>query len=63
MALRHPELVRHQATVEVVVGVIAGKLAAVFGLVHHNATAATYLSVSIGLAVAGTELLRRNLAG
>jgi len=56
-------LVRHQSTVEVVVGVIAGKLAAVFGLVHHNATAATYLSVSIGLAVAGTELLRRNLAG
>jgi len=43
---------RRQAAVELGVGVVAGSLAAIFGVATHNLTATVYLSVIALLALA-----------
>lgn len=45
MWTRNRSWIRRQAAIELAVGVVAGLLAAVFGLVRHKLAAAVYLSV------------------
>lgn len=52
MWTRNRSWIRRQAVVELAVGVVAGVLAAVFGLVRHNLAAGVYLSVIALLALA-----------